>query len=144
VLTVDANVWVAAIDERDPFHAKSVRFLETVRDRGLPLHGPAILLVETACAVARRRDDHEAGLVAAATLRDIAALRLEPHDAELESGALELGARLRLRGADSYYVAVAAGARTPLITWDGELLARAGGITPQRWLAGGSSRPRRR
>jgi predicted nucleic acid-binding protein len=134
VPTVDANVWVAALDESDAFHAVSTRFLESARDRRLLLHGPAILLVEIACALARRRDDAEAGLAAAATLRGLVALRLHAHDPELEIGALELGARLRLRGADSYYVAVAARAKTPLITWDAEMLDRAGGRTPAKWL----------
>ena len=120
MLTVDANVWVAALDADDAMHASSLRFLETVRDRGIALFGPGLLLVEAACAVARRRDDAGAALSAAATLRRVTALRLLAHDAELEAGALELGARLRLRGADSYYVAVAARERTPLITWDAE------------------------
>jgi predicted nucleic acid-binding protein len=136
VLTVDAKVWVAALDQSDPFHLESVRFLESARDRGIVLNGPAIVLVETACAVARRRDDAEAGLAAAATLRRLAPLRLQAHDSELEIGALELGARLRLRGADSYYVAVAARAKTPLVTWDSDLVDRAGGVTPGRWLSG--------
>jgi predicted nucleic acid-binding protein len=110
-----------------------------VRDRGIPLLGPALLLVETACSVARRRDDAGEALSAAATLRRVSALRLLPHDTDLEAGALELGARLRLRGADSYYVAVAARANTPLITWDGELLRRAGGLTPAQWVAANAS-----
>jgi predicted nucleic acid-binding protein len=135
VLTVDANVWVAALDEDDAMHASSLRFLETVRDRGISLLGPGLLLVETACAVARRRDDAEAALSAAATLRRLTALRLSAHDADLEAGALELGVRLRLRGADSYYVAVAARERAPLITWDTELIDRAAGQTPVEWLA---------
>jgi predicted nucleic acid-binding protein len=135
VLTVDANVWVAALDEDDAMHAPSVLFLYTVSDRGIPLLGPALLLVETAAAVARRRDGAAAALSAAATLRRVTAIRLLAHDADLEAGALELAARLRLRGADSYYVAVAARERAPLITWDAELIDRAGGRTPVQWLA---------
>jgi predicted nucleic acid-binding protein len=135
MLTVDANVWVAALDESDPVHESSVRFLEATRDRELPLLGPALLLVETCCALARRRDDHEAALAAAATLRGLKALRLVAHDAALESGALELGARLRLRGADSYYVATAARDGAPLVTWVGERIDRAGGQTPAEWLS---------
>jgi predicted nucleic acid-binding protein len=135
VLTVDANVWIAALDASDPFHRASIRFLETVRDQGHELRAPAILLVEAACAVARRRNDEGAGLAAAATLRNTTALRIEPHDSELENGALELGTRLLVRGADTYYIAVAARSRTPLITWDGELVERAGGQTPAQWLS---------
>ena len=134
MLTVDANVWVAALDESDPVHAESVRFLEAARDRSLVLHGPALLLVETACALARRSENADVALAAAATMRRLPGLRLEPHDRELEIGALELGTRLLLRGADSYYVAVAARQGTPLITWDRELLDRAGGVSPARWL----------
>jgi len=36
-----------------------------------------------------------------------------------------LGARLRLRGADSVYVTVAATLHVPLVTWDQALAARA-------------------
>jgi predicted nucleic acid-binding protein len=54
-------------------------------------------------------------------------LRLVPVGAELGRQAARLAADLRLRGANAVYVAVAARLDIPLVTWDGEQLARAGG-----------------
>jgi predicted nucleic acid-binding protein len=138
VLTVDASVWVAALDLGDPSHAASRRFLEAMRVRREPLVGPAILLVETACALARRMDDAEKALAAVETLRNLPPLRLFQHEAELNDEAADIGARLRLCGADSFYAAVARREDAPLITWDRELAERAEGQTPAQWLAANS------
>jgi predicted nucleic acid-binding protein len=51
---------------------------------------------------------------------------------------MRLAARLRLRGADAVYVALAAAYREPLITLDAEMFERASGVaeafTPEQWL----------
>ena len=51
---------------------------------------------------------------------------------------MRLTAKLRLRGADAVYVALAAICSEPLITLDAEMLERARGIadvfTPEQWL----------
>lgn len=135
MLTVDASVWVAALDLGDPANVDSRRFLEAVRDRGISLLGPAILLVETACALARRMDDADRALAAVNTLRELPALRLFQHEPALDEEAARIGARQRLRGADSFYAAIAMRENAPLITWDREMAERAGGQTPAEWLA---------
>lgn len=134
MLTVEASVWVAALDARDRFHAVSVDFLRAVGKRGIQLHGPAFALLETACAVARRAGSVEAGQRAWEHLRRHPTLVLHPLSRRLMEAAREVGLQGLLRGADALYAAVALSARAPLVSWDEELLGRAGAITPERWL----------
>src|SRR5581483_509543 len=51
------------------------------------------------------------------------------------ASARERGAHAFLRGADALYVAAAEAFAAPLLSWDRELITRAGAITPQDWLA---------
>ncbi len=99
MLSVDANVWVAAR------------------------------------AIARRAGNAAAGQAAAERLRRHLTLSLFPLNRRLLATAQSLGLEKLLRGADALYAATAALLRTPLVSWDGELLSRAGTITPDRWLA---------
>ena len=61
-----------------------------------------------------------------------------PLDASLAVESMRLAAKLRLRGADAVYVALAATCREPLITLDAEMLERARDVTetltPEQWL----------
>jgi predicted nucleic acid-binding protein len=47
----------------------------------------------------------------------------------------DLGAHQLIRGADALYVAASSLTGAPLISWDAELVRRAGALTPQDWLA---------
>lgn len=101
----------------------------------VPFYSPEFAVVEIACAVARRHRDGQAGRVAARLLRRnprlqlIDTLRLLPI-------AEEVGCRVFLRGADALYAAAAQATGTPLVTWDREMIERAGALTPEQWLAG--------
>jgi len=70
-------------------------------------------------------------------LRSLAPLlHLEPLDEGLLSEALRLGTTFRLRAADALYAATASlGADGVLVSWDNELIERAGAATPTAWLA---------
>jgi predicted nucleic acid-binding protein len=48
---------------------------------------------------------------------------------------LECGTRLLLRCADAFYAATASISQSKLITWDAELIERAGGVTPTDFLS---------
>ena len=106
--TVDANVWVAGIDVADPHHETSLRFLGSVQSSARPLLGPSLLIVEVACAIARRIGDLELALAAAKTLHGLSTVRLFVHDEASEPAALAVGVRQRLGGAEAFYAAVAA------------------------------------
>ncbi len=133
---VDANVWVAAYDPTDRFHADSAAFFYALANLGIGARAPAILVLEVACALARRFGDVSVGREAAAKLEEHPMLRLEPLDGRLLSEAARLGTAHRLRAADALFAATAArsGGGT-LVSWDLELIERAGAVTPLVWLA---------
>lgn len=135
MLTIDAGVWIALYDPRDSFHHASDLFLTTVAERRLTLYGPAFVTIEAGCALARRTQDVQAGRNAVERLNRYPLLTLLPVNERLLSTAVDLGIRYRARGADALYVAAAALANAPLVTWDAELIQRAGALTPSDWLA---------
>lgn len=134
MLTIDANIWVAAFDPRDRFHDRSVAFLRAVASARLRLHGPAVVRLEVACVVSRRAGNSDAGVMAHARLGSHPALVLHPVDERCLATAHALGVKQLLRGTDALYAATAAIILAPLISWDTELVERAGAMTPDRWL----------
>ena len=71
------------------------------------------------------------GTRAAGEIRVHRLVHLDPLDGAL----LRLGLQQRLRGADALYAATAQLAGAALISWDNELIQRAGAMTPSAWLA---------
>lgn len=134
MLTVDASIWVAAFDPLDPFHDPSLRFLTTATSQGLRVLGPALMPVEVACAIARRAGREELDPAILDRLRAYPRLVLQPMDELLLAEAARLGPARRLRAADAVYAATAAVHKTPLVSWDRELLERAGALTPTGWM----------
>ena len=143
MLTVDANVWIAAADPSDEFHAASRRFLIAVARQGLRLYVPAFAHIEMACALARRRHSAAAGQILANALAESPYVVEVALDAQFLAQALLTGTRALLRGADALYVTTAELNQTRLVSWDAELLQRAAAIgfaapkaiTPSDWLA---------
>lgn len=135
MITLDASVWVAGLDEADVRHAPSVRLLAALHSSRTPIVIPDLALLEVGCAVARRRRDPAAGQAAAAALRGIPTLRILAAGRTIPEPALELGTRTLLRAADAVYAAAARLTETPLVSWDRELIERAGALTPDQWLA---------
>ncbi len=135
MLTLDTNVWIAAYDPRDRFHGESTIFLTTLARRQMKLYGPAFVTVEAGCALARRAQNTDAGAQAVKRLSAYPLLTLLPMNELLLATAGELGARYLLRGADALFVATATLSGAPLVSWDQELVGRAGAVTPVDWLA---------
>ena len=135
MLVVDANVWVAAADPGDEFHAASRRFLIAAARQGLRIFLPAYARVEMACALARRRQNAAAGRILANALAESPYVVQVALDAQFLAQALQTGTRGLLRGADALYAATAELNQARLVSWDAELLRRAEAITPSGWLA---------
>ncbi|MFN8634270.1 MAG: type II toxin-antitoxin system VapC family toxin [Chloroflexota bacterium] len=132
--TVDANAWIATFDPTDVFHAPSVAFFRRVARLQLPIHAPAFLVVEVACALRRKLRDPSIGAQAVTEIRAHPLLRLHALDDVLLDDAVLLGMQYALRGADALYVATARLTQTALVTWDAELFRRAGAVSPADWL----------
>jgi predicted nucleic acid-binding protein len=134
MVTLDANVWIAAFDPHDHFYTPSLACLHHIGERQLIVYGPAFVVIETGCAVARRLHDPKAGKFAMQQLRRNPLLTLLPLEDRLLALAEDAGVRYLLRSADALYVAAAALANAPLLTWDQELVSRTGAVTPVEWL----------
>jgi predicted nucleic acid-binding protein len=139
VLALDANVWIAAFDPADRFHVDSVAVFRSAGGRGLPLAGPSYVILESVCALARRIGDSAVALAAGEKIAQHPSLHLEPLTGALLAEAERLGVDRRLRGADALYAATAARLECPLLSWDSELISRAGAISPSDWLRAGEA-----
>jgi predicted nucleic acid-binding protein len=125
-LIVDASVWISSLIPQDVFHVLSRDWLAERDHERTPLVLPTLVLPEIAGAVARRLNAPDLGREAARRVQRIKDIRFVQLDHQLAVEAGQIAATYRLRGADSVYVAVAHTLRLPLVTWDRELLARAG------------------
>ena len=137
--TAAASVFVAVAKPGDLRPKESRRFLQEARASQTNLPCPTLVLPE--CAAALARQTRSTG-PAERLVRAIQRLpRVEFVDLDLPLGqrAAEIAASLRLRGADSVYVAVAEARTATLITWDAEMLQRAPAVastmTPTEWMA---------
>ena len=124
---VDASVWVSRYIQTDVNHTASRAWLYQHLSRHHVVVAPTLLLVEVAGAVARRTGDAERTEQIVRTLRELSALRWVAVTVGVRDHSTQLAARLRLRGADAIYVALADRLRIPLVTWDREQLTR---VTP--------------
>lgn len=122
---VDASVHISALNPVEAEHPSSKQFLERIRQRGLRVFEPDILLPEVAAAVARAFDNGIRGLALAAALRQVPDFLFIPVDAPLADAAAEIAAKYRLRGCDAVYVAVANQRGATLVTLDRQQLERA-------------------
>jgi predicted nucleic acid-binding protein len=138
VITIDASVLVAAGAPDDPAAPDASAFIAAALSSGIAIHQPTSALVEVAAAIGRRTGDEDLAMDAGSALLAMPGLVIHPLDLEASAGAAALAGRLRLRGADAVYAAVALRYGTTLVTLDDELLARSrplvDALTPTEWL----------
>ena len=135
MLTIDASVWVSAADRTDALSLPSRHFLAGALRRQLPIYLPSFAWLEIACALTRQRRDAGRGQQLANLVLTSPFIVLIECDGSLLTQAQLLGAQAYLRAADALYVATATRHSTALISWDRELIQRAGAITPTDWFA---------
>lgn len=139
MFTIDANIFVRNIDNRDPEHPSCYALLEALHEQQILMIGPIILLPEVAGAVRRTWQDAMRGRLAAQIVGELRHLTLVAIDAELAQEAADLAADLGLRGMDALYVAVARRYACTLVTLDDEPRRRASAVvtvlTPAEALA---------
>lgn len=125
-VVVDASLWVARLVAHDAFHETSRSWLEAQRAAGTTFLAPSLLIVEVGGVISRRSGEPSLARRAVQALQALPDLRLVQMDAELVQATSGLAANLGLRGADAFYVAVAARLQVPLATLDSDQRARAG------------------
>lgn len=136
--TVDASVFVAAARSVEAESPASVAFLEFAQLHEMRLLCPSLVFPECAAAVARPTGDEALAQTVIADLQRLSTLHVITIDLPLAQRAARIAIAQRLRGADSIYVAVAQTFAATLVTWDSEMLERAGpaavALTPSDWL----------
>jgi predicted nucleic acid-binding protein len=124
VYTIDASVYISALNPAEVGSQASRDFLALVQQQQLRLFCPSLLLVEVAAAVAGALDDPQRALSLATALHDLPNQTLVPLDEALAERAAHLAAAARLRGADAVYGAVAQQYGAILATLDRRQLER--------------------
>ena len=128
LVVVDASTWVSSLVANDINHGAAKAWLDEHISTGGQLVAPTLLVVETASALARVSSDPSDARSAVAQLYSLAVMRLVPLEQVLVDEAADIAVSFRLKGADSFYVAVARQLDIPLVTFDTEQLTRPAGV----------------
>lgn len=138
-LTIDANIWLASSDPREPGGAACGDVLVAVSALGERLESPTLLQVEIAGATSRKTGNNRFAEEFLQEVLGHSAHHWHALDSTLAAAAAALAIACRLRGADAVYVAVAALTGSTLITLDREMQRRVehliDAVTPEEWLA---------
>lgn len=119
-VTVDASVFVNAFSPTEAGSDTSVALIDRLRQKGVTLIVPTLLLPEIAAAIARKQGQADLALLLTDQVRKLPNLTLVPLDETLADSASEVAAHHRLRGSDSVYAAVALRFGSLLVTLDNE------------------------
>lgn len=137
-LTVDANIWVGALDVNDPACETCRACFVKAAEKSARLYSPVLLPVEVAATIGRKTRNTRQGQLAAKWVRDYVGHVWLPLTEEGAAEAERIAATLFLRGADAIYVAVARLSDAVLLTQDAEVIERAAKticvMTPDDWL----------
>lgn len=137
---VDASVWVSRFWPDDAFHTTSRSWIIETTRSGHLLVAPTIMLAEVSGAIARRTGDRQLGYQIVQQIKQLPTLQLITVDDSLGQFSAQLASEFQLRGADAIYVATASRLQMPLISWDGEQIARVAELievfTPELRAAG--------
>ncbi len=134
-LVVDANVWVSALDRTELTSDASRAFLGAVGASRHPIALPEFAEIEVACALSRRLRNTEQGRLVARQALDVALITWHALTRRLVRRAVAVGTRRLLRSGDALYAAVAEAVGGEIVSWDEELVSRAGAVTPEAWVA---------
>ena len=127
-VTVDASVWVSYISTHDANYSRAQNWINLHLAKGGSLVSPILLVVETASAIARVTRNLVAARHAISQLYSFPRIRLVPLGQALIDDAADIAVTFGLRGADSFYVALAQQLAIPLVTFDTEQLTRPASI----------------
>ncbi len=123
-VTIDASVFVNAFSPKEAGSDRSVEYLNQLRQAGMPVIAPALLLPEIAASISRKQGNPDLALQLTEDVRRLPSLTLVDVDESLANLAAEVAAEHRLRGSDAVYAAVALRFGTELVTLDREQLDR--------------------
>lgn len=119
-VTIDASVFVNAFSPAEAGSDTSVKLFDQLRQNGVAVIVPNLLLPEVAAAIARKQGQADLALLLTEQVRKLPNLTLVPLDEALAVSSSETAAHYRLRGSDAVYAAVALRFGSLLVTLDHE------------------------
>jgi len=122
---IDASVLINSEIESEKLHDYSEKLMEKIREKGITILVPEIVLPEISSAIARGSNNSEKAMEFVKELKLIPNIVFVPIDRELADEAARFAAEYRLRGCDAIYVAVASMFSVKLISLDEQQLVRA-------------------
>jgi predicted nucleic acid-binding protein len=131
-VTIDASVFVSAFTPSEEAHLASKAFMQKIREAGIPIILPTIIIPEIAAAIGRGQGKPDLGYAFAIEVSQFPNVTLINVDEPLADTAAEIAAYHSLRGSDAVYVAVATRFATQLVTLDKEQIRRVKKITKVR------------
>ena len=114
---VDASVWIARFKEDDVFHEQAQHIIRTLVSNRAKISLPAIAFTEVAGAIKRITRDNDFARGAVLFMKDLGP-EIFADFSELEPIATEIAINYSIRGADTYYLAVAKITQSKLYTFD--------------------------
>jgi predicted nucleic acid-binding protein len=132
VAVIDASVYVALINAREPEHASSWAWFEQAQASREPLFAPVILLAEVAAALSRGVESSALARRVVEQLLRAQVIELAPVTLTVATRAAAIAADHLIRGCDAVYLALAEQLNIELVTLDRQQLERGAAVAPTR------------
>lgn len=129
---IDASVYVALVNAREPGHDASMSWYRRTIEHQEMILAPNIILAEVAAALTRGLGDAALANQVVGRMQQSAVVTLMPVHHELAELAANIAAEHRVRGCDAIYIALAKQTGEELVTLDHQQLARGGDVVPTR------------
>ena len=139
-LTLDANIWIGAVDPADSQQRVCNDFLDEIAlNKGISVCSPFLMEIEVLGSVARKFHNQPDKINdARRRMRSLPRNNWFALDNRLAAEASHYAVKCRLRGADAVYVATALSNNATLVTFDQEIIDRASTaltvLKPDEWL----------
>lgn len=127
-LTIDSSVIIASLLENEPRHHEAFQIWESVLSGKNMAVMPYSVFVEVVAAIRRRTDSEELAYEVKKELLNIENVSFVVLDQKAADEAAELAIQTGVRGMDALVIQAAREFETELITFDAELMKRAGKV----------------
>ena len=121
---IDSSVWVSRLMTIEVHHAVSAGWISRLVAGGSAIELPVSVLAEVSGAVARRTGSRETARSALEGIMRLPNIILFDIDEQLAKLAADIASRVRMKGMDSIFAALAISLSVPLFTWDREQFQR--------------------
>ena len=124
-LVVDSNIFISSLDPKDVFHSECYPIFERILAFEIEALCPALVLVETTCAIRRRTNNEDAARLVYKNLSALPSINWFDITLAVAERACLLGAMTGLKGGDALVLQVAEEFGVPMLTKDKEMKDKA-------------------